>query len=85
MMRAQDAPRKVYTRNGVTHVLFQGACFKAPRDSKINHEREVSKIEALPKVAGRARIAVTQRVAGKNHTETWVQTQVTVKHREATA
>jgi len=81
MMRAQGAPRKVYTRNGVTHVCFQGIYFRAPKASRIDPEREVSKIEVLDKSGGKHRVGVTQRVAGKNVTETWHEGSVPVQGR----
>lgn len=82
MMRAQGAPRKVYTRNGVTHLCFQGIYFRAPKGSKIDPEREVSKVEVLDGAGGKARIAVTQRVQGKNVTENWSEGSVPVNPRK---
>jgi len=81
MMRAQDAGRKVYTRNGVTHLCFQGLYFRAPKGSKIDPDREVTKVEALDKAGGKHRIAVTQRVQGKNVTENWSEGEVPVQGR----
>jgi hypothetical protein len=81
MMRAQAAPRKVYTRNGVTHICFQGLYFRAPKGSKIDPEREVNHIESLDKSGGKHRISLTQKVQGKNVTETWVEGEVPVQGR----
>ena len=81
MMRAQGAPRKVYTRNGVTHICFQGLYFRAPKGSKIDPEREVNHIEPLDKSGGKHRISLTQKVQGKNLTETWVEGEVPVQGR----
>lgn len=80
MMRAQGDARKVYTRNGITHLCFQGYYFRAPKGSKIDPDREVHQ-EELPKAGGKARIAVTQRVGGKNVTETWTEGDVPVQGR----
>jgi len=84
MMRAESAPRKVYSRNGVTHICFQGLYFKpAKGQTKIDPEREVNHIEALDRAGGKARIALHQKVGGKTITETWLQTEVPVQgHRK---
>src|SRR5579871_1024665 len=81
MMRAQGDARKVYTRNGVTHICFQGFYFKPPKTSKIDPDREVNHIEPLDKAGGKHRIALHQKVGGKTVTETWVECEVPVQGR----
>jgi hypothetical protein len=82
MMRAQDAPRKVYTRNGLTHVCFQGITFRAPRISQITPEKEIIHIEPAPRIGGKARVIVSQRHSGKLLKETWTECDVPVKRRQ---
>lgn len=81
MMKAQTEPRKIYTRNGVTHILYGGVTFGPGKgETFINPEKEV-KIEVLDPVAGRKRIQVKQMVNKKTRTEVWQQVKVPVTHR----
>ena len=80
-MRAQTDPRRVYSRNHITHVCFAGVYFSPGRDgTALDLAREV-KIEQLPAAGGKQRVEVTQRVGGKNVKEVWRQVDVPVKHR----
>jgi len=84
MMRAQTDPRRIYTRNDITHVCFKGTHFSPGREgTALDAAREV-KLEELPAAGGKQRVEVTQRVGGKNVKETWRQVEVPVKHREVT-
>jgi hypothetical protein len=81
MMRAQNEPRRIYSRNNVTHVCYGGVYFSPGREgTAINTEREV-KIEVLDPVGGRKRIQVTQRVGKRTLKETWREVTVPVTHR----
>ena len=72
-MKSLSAPRRLYTRNGVTHICLSGKYF-APElgsESKLSLEHTVT-CEAMPSDGGRARIEVTQARRGvKTVTEIW--------------
>lgn len=80
MMKAETDPRRVYNRNGVTHVCFKGTYFAPAKKTRIDLEGEV-KIEAMPKSGGRLRIQVKQRKGKANVVETWREATVPVEHR----
>lgn len=81
MMRAQSAPRRVYSRNDVVHVTYGGVTFAPGKEgTKIDLAKEV-KIEVLDPAGGKKRIQVTQRVGQKSVKETWRETKVPVHHR----
>lgn len=81
-MRAHNAPRRVYTRNGLTVLCFGGLYFGPGRDgTKVNTEREV-KFEVIEPAGGRKRIQVTQKVGKATVKETWRETTVPIKHRK---
>ena len=80
-MKTSETPRRIYTRNGVTHVLFEGRTFGAPAESVLSLEHPVT-CEKLPSDGGRARVEVTQRRGGRpSLTETWRTVTVPRKPR----
>lgn len=82
-MRAQSDPRRVYSRNAVTHVLYGGVAFGPGKEgTSVNVEREV-RIAVLDPAGGRKRVEVTQRVGQRTVKETWRQVTVPVTHRTA--
>jgi hypothetical protein len=71
-MKSVSSPRRVYCRNGVTHVLYAGAVFGTKADSAINTDHPV-------KIAGNGdgSITVTQRLPKrKGVSETWTKVNV---------
>lgn len=80
-MKTPDAPRRIYSRNGITHVCFDGRTYCAPEGSAISLEHPVT-LEKLPSDGKRARAAVTQvRPGVKAVTETWRSGKVPTKPR----
>lgn len=82
MMKESTSPRKIYTRNGVTHVCFAGFYFGPGKtaESAINTDKlikcELSEDGKL--------LTVTQRVGNKKPiVETWGKVKVPRKAREA--
>ena len=74
-MKSLSTPRRVYSRNGVTHVLFAGTVFGA-KETAISTKYPV-RIEG-----GEGQIKVTQRAPKKKGvTETWKPVKVPVTHR----
>jgi len=70
MMKPVTAPRRLYVRKSVTHVVFDGKIF-GTKTSKIDSKYEVT-CEHLPSDGGNARIQVTQRKPhAKKVVETW--------------
>lgn len=82
MMKESTSPRKIYTRNGVTHVCFAGYFFGPGKaESAINTEKP---IKCEPIDGDEKHIQVTQRVGkGKPVTETWGVVKVPRKARKA--
>lgn len=81
MMRAVSDPRRIYSRNGVTHVCWRGTYFAPGKTTEVDIDKEVT-IEEAPTTKGRLRVTVTQRRGKKPAlTETWSQVQVPVEHR----
>lgn len=84
MMKARTEPHRVYTRNDVVHVCFNGAYFGPGKaGTRLKTDREVQ-VEELDAVGGRKRVAVKQRVGKRTLREVWRATNVPVHHREAT-
>ena len=82
MRKPLSAPRRIYTRNGITHVCFDGKVFgTASVNSELNPGLPVF-CEKLKSDGGKARITVTHRRVGQPAiTETWRTTNLRVKHR----
>jgi len=73
-MKSANAPRRVYSRNNVLHVLFAGEHFGTKADSKI-----IASETNLVKIVGNGdgTITVTQRKPGKaGVSETWGKVKV---------
>ena len=71
-MKSATAPRRVYVRNGVTHVSYAGAYFGTKGESAITTKHPV-KIEGN----GDGTITVTQRAPKKaGVSETWSKVNV---------
>lgn len=82
MMKAGNAPRRVYSRNDVIHVAYGGHYFSPGREgTALNVERPV-RIEVLDPVGGRKRVQVKQVVNKKTLVEVWREAAVPVHHRE---
>lgn len=71
MMKTASAPRRIYTRNDVVHVCFDGRFFGPVGESKLSLEHPVT-LEKQESDGGRARVLVTQKRKGQpTATETW--------------
>lgn len=71
MMKTASAPRRIYSRNDVTHVCFDGRTFGPTGESTLSMSHPVT-IEKLESDGGRARVSVTQKRKGQpTVTETW--------------
>jgi hypothetical protein len=73
-MKSASAPRRVYSRNGVLHVLYAGENFGTKAESQI-----VASEKHLVKIVGNGdgTITVTQRKPGKaGVSETWGKVRV---------
>jgi len=71
MMKTASAPRRIYSRNDVTHVCFDGRTFGPVGESVLSLEHPVT-IEKLESDGGRARVSVTQKRKGQpTKSETW--------------
>ena len=80
-MKTSTTPRRIYTRNAVTHVLFEGRTFGAPADSELSLDYTVT-CESMPSDGGRARVQVTQKRKGqKTLVEAWRTVTVPRKPR----
>jgi hypothetical protein len=75
-MKTSTTPRRIYVRNGVTHICFEGRTF-GPRDgeSVINTEVQVT-VTPVESDGGRARIKVSQRRGTRTFTEIWRSVKV---------
>jgi hypothetical protein len=83
-MRAHNAPRRVYTRNGVTVLCFGGMYFGPGKEgTKVNTDREV-KFQVIDAAGGKKRIEVSQKVGKTNVKEVWRETTLAIKSRKAT-
>lgn len=80
-MKTPQDPRRIYSRNGITHVCFDGRTFAAPANSKISLDFPVT-MEKARSDGGRARALVTQSRPGvRTLTETWRSVKIPVKAR----
>jgi len=76
-MKSTSSPRRVYSRNGYTHVLYAGDVFGIKGESKINTKFPV-RIEGN----GDGSITVTQRAPKKaGVSETWTKVRVPCHER----
>lgn len=81
MMKTNSAPRRIYSRNDVTHVCFEGRTFGPCNESEIVFDLPVT-CEKLESDGGRARVVVTQKRPGmKTVVETWRSISVPRNHR----
>lgn len=83
-MKTSDQPRRVYRRNDVLHVLFEGKQY-GPKDSDESEIETVRPVVCtlLPSNGGRARITVTQKCQGRKPvSETWTSIVVPLNPRE---
>jgi hypothetical protein len=82
-MKTASAPRRIYVRNDVIHVCFNGRTFGPPADSQITPIAPVT-LEKMASDGGRARVQVTQKRKGQpTIVEAWRTVNVPCKHREA--
>lgn len=71
-MKSTSSPRRVYCRNGVTHVLYAGTVFGTKSESAINCELPVKIVGN-----GDSTITVSQRAPKrKGVSETWGKVNV---------
>jgi len=71
MMKTASAPRRIYSRNNVTHVCFEGRTFGPGAESELTLDLPVT-CEKLESDGGRARVQVSQRRPGqKTLVESW--------------
>ncbi len=75
MRKSPTDPRRLYTRSGITHVLFNANTFAMPEESSINEEDEVLCEPARP-YRGMPRLKVTQLTAEGTVTETWKAVEI---------
>lgn len=70
-MKTTESPRRIYVRNGVTHVCFDGRTFAPVGESAFDLKLPIV-LEKLESDGGRARVEATQRRPGKaTISETW--------------
>jgi hypothetical protein len=76
-MKTSDSPRRIYSRNGIIHVCFEGKTWAPPKgETALSLEHDVV-CEKAASDGGRARVIVTQKRKGqKNQSETWSSVQV---------
>jgi hypothetical protein len=80
-MKSATAPRRIYSRNDIVHVCFDGRTYGAPANSKLSLDFPVT-IEKAKSDGGRAKAHVTQSRPGvKAVTETWRSIVVPQKPR----
>jgi len=71
MMKTASAPRRIYSRNDVTHVCFEGRTFGPTGESTLSLDVPVT-ITKLESDGGRARVEVVQKRKGQaTLTEVW--------------
>jgi hypothetical protein len=79
MMKSATAPRRIYTRNGVTHVCFAGKYFAPPSgETKLDVDGTVTIEEAeADGKSKRAQVVLTQKKKGQAaKSETWRSVKV---------
>lgn len=60
-MKSSDSPRRIYTRNGIVHVCFEGKTFAPPKgETGLDMEHEVT-CATMESDGGKARVEVTQK------------------------
>lgn len=76
-MKSSESPRRIYTRNGVVHVCFEGKTY-APAKGETALDMDYDVVCAhLESDGGKARIEVTQKKAKKAAVkEQWRSVQV---------
>lgn len=74
-MKSASSPRRIYTRNDVTHVCFEGRTYGAPATTEITVDFPVTCVK-LESDGGKARIEVTQK---RPHAKTLVETWRTIR------
>lgn len=81
MMKTSTAPRRIYTRNGITHICFEGKTFTAPKGTEFDLNHPVT-CEKVKSDGGRARLEVTQvRTGVAPKVEVWRSVKVPRKAR----
>jgi hypothetical protein len=79
MMKSATAPRRIYVRNGITHVCFAGKTFAPPKgETTLDLEGTVTieETEGNAKTK-KAQVILTQKKKGKAAlTETWQSVKV---------
>lgn len=63
MMKTASAPRRIYTRNSVVHVCFNGKYFGLTGETGLSLDHPVT-LEPMPSDGGRARVQVVQKRKG---------------------
>lgn len=63
MMKTASAPRRIYVRNDIVHVCFEGRTFGPPSECAIDIDLPVV-LAKLPSDGGRARVQVSQKRKG---------------------
>ena len=79
-MKSSTSPRRIYSRNGITHVCFAGKYFAPPAGKETTLDLEgtvtIEETEGNPK-SKKAQVIVTQKKKGKAAiTETWQSVKV---------
>jgi len=65
-MKSAETPRKIYSRNGIIHVLTEGKTFGPSKgETRLDLDTEVIVTKA-PSDGGRARVEVSQPRRGKS-------------------
>lgn len=79
MMKSADAPRRIYSRNGIIHVCFEGQTFGPVHNTS---SIDVGSYVTCEPVEDTKKVKVTFRKPKKaGVVEFWVPRDVPVKHR----
>lgn len=76
-MKSSESPRRIYTRNGIVHVCFEGKTYAPTKgETTLDMDYDVT-CAHLESDGGKARIEVTQKKAKKAAVkESWRSVQV---------
>lgn len=81
MMKTSTSPRRIYARNGITHICYEGRNYAPMGETEFDLDHSVT-CEKVKSDGGRARVAVTQvRQGVVAKTETWRSVKVPRKAR----
>jgi hypothetical protein len=83
MMKTSTSPRRLYVRNAIVHLCFDGRYFGATAATEMNMKLPVTCVK-LPSDGGRSRVEVTQKRPGQTTlVEVWRSCSITHKNKAA--